>query len=197
MFHTLARHWWLVLLRGVVAVLFGLMAFTLPGLTLFSLVLLWGAYAFADGILALGAAFGAHRNATAAWLVLVGLLGLAAGVMTLFWPHITALVLLLLIASYAIVRGVVEIVGAIHLRRHIDNEWALILGGVLSVLFGIVLLVRPATGALALLWVIGLYAILFGCAEIALSYRLYQAHRAIAPEREDFTHHFPGRPAPQ
>ncbi len=197
MLHTLARNWWLVLLRGVVAVLFGVMAFALPGLTLFSLVLLWGAYAFADGILALGAAFGVHRGSTAAWLVLVGLLGLGAGLVTVLWPGVTALALLVFIASYAIVRGVVEIVGAISLRKHIENEWALILGGVLSVLFGIVLLVRPGVGALALLWVIGLYAVLFGCALIALSYRLYHAHRMLAPQREDFTRHFPGRPAPQ
>jgi uncharacterized membrane protein HdeD (DUF308 family) len=170
----LARHWWMVGLRGIAALAFGILAFAWPGMTLAVLVLLFGAYALVDGLLAVIAAFRAdaqHRVALAAEGVISVLAGLAAFV----WPGITALVLLYIIAFWAIVTGILEIVAAVRLRAVIPNEWALILGGALSVLFGIVLVVAPGAGALAVVFIIGAYAILFGIALLGLAWRL-RAH---------------------
>jgi uncharacterized membrane protein HdeD (DUF308 family) len=169
--HTLAKNWWLLLLRGICA-LFGVLTFVWPGITLLTLVLLYGAYALADGVLALAEAVMGGAPAPRWWLALVGLLGIAVGMLTFAWPAITALVLLLFIAGWAIATGVLQIVGAIRLRKEIDNEWLLIASGVLSVVFGLILVVQPGTGALALLYVIGIYAILYGILLVWLSLRL-------------------------
>jgi len=172
MLHALARYWWLVLLRGIAAIIFGILTFIWPGMTLLTLVLLYGAFALADGIIALAAGIMGRERAPRWWLLVHGLLGIAVGILTLAWPGITALVLLLFIAGSAIATGVLQIIGAIRLRKEIDNEWLLIAGGVLSVLFGLVLAIQPQTGALALLFVIGFYAILYGVLLIALAFRL-------------------------
>ncbi len=177
--HALAKNWWLLLLRGICAIVFGVLAFAWPGITLFTLVLFYGAYALVDGIFAIGAAIMGGAPGSRWWLALVGLFGIAAGILTFAWPGLTALVLLFFIAGWAIAMGVFEIVGAIRLRKEIDNEWWLILGGIVSVLFGIVLLARPGAGALALIWVIGSFAILFGILNIAFALRLRKhAHEA-------------------
>src|SRR5262249_54331370 len=160
--HALARHWWLLLLRGICAILFGVLTFVWPGITLLTLVLLYGAFALVDGVLALAEAVMGGAPAPRWWLALVGLLGIAVGILTFAWPGITALVLLLFIAGWAIATGILQIVGAIRLRKEIDNEWLLIASGVLSVIFGLILVAQPGTGALALLYVIGIYAILYG-----------------------------------
>jgi uncharacterized membrane protein HdeD (DUF308 family) len=172
---VLAKNWWLLLLRGVAAVAFGILAFVWPGITLLALVFLFGAYALLDGILAITAAI-KNRGTTAptGWLVFVGLLGIGAGVATMFWPAITALVLLILIAVWSIAIGVLTVVGAIRLRREIEGEWLLVASGVLSVAFGVLLMLRPGAGALALVWIIGAWAIVFGGLEIALSLRLHR-----------------------
>jgi uncharacterized membrane protein HdeD (DUF308 family) len=170
--HTLAKNWWLLLLRGICAILFGILTFIWPGITLLTLVLLYGAYALADGVLSLAEAVMGGAPAPRWWLALVGLLGIAVGILTFAWPGITALVLLLFIAGWAIATGVLQIVGAIRLRKEIDNEWLLIASGVLSVVFGLILVVQPGTGALALLYVIGIYAILYGILLVWLSLRL-------------------------
>jgi uncharacterized membrane protein HdeD (DUF308 family) len=170
--HSLANNWWLLLLRGICAILFGVLTFVWPGMTLLTLVLLYGAYALVDGVLALAEAVMGGAPAPRWWLALVGLLGIAAGILTFAWPGITALVLLLFIAGWAIATGVLEIVGAIKLRKEIENEWLLIASGALSVIFGLILVAQPGTGALALLYVIGTYAILFGILEVWLSLRL-------------------------
>ena len=172
MLHALAKNWWLVLLRGIVAVLFGLLAFAMPGLTLVALVILYGAYALADGIFALAAAVGGREILPRWWLAIVGLFGVAAGLATFFWPGVTALVLILLIGTWTVAHGVMEIIGAIQLRKEIDNEWLLILSGLLSVLFGIFVLAQPGAGAVALVWLIATYAVAFGILMIALSLRL-------------------------
>lgn len=171
--HALARNWWLVLLRGLAAIAFGVLAFAWPGLTLLTLVLLYGAYALIDGVVALGTALtgGAERIATW-WLILVGIAGIAAGILTFVWPGGAALVLTLFVGAWAIVHGVGEIMGAIQLRKEIDNEWLLILAGALSVLFGAFVMIAPAAGALSLVWMIGAYAILFGALLVGLSLRL-------------------------
>lgn len=163
-----ARHWWVLLIRGILAVLFGIMAFALPGLTLVTLVLLYGVYVLADGLTAL---WGGGRSRT--WsLVLVGILGVIVGIYTFIYPGITTIALLYLIAAWAIVRGIFEIITAIQLRKEIRNEWVLIIGGVISILFGVVLVANPAAGALAMVWVIGAYALVFGVLMIALAFRV-------------------------
>jgi uncharacterized membrane protein HdeD (DUF308 family) len=144
MLHALAKCWWLLLLRGIAAVLFGLLAFIWPGLTLVTLVLLYGAFALVDGVISLVAAFsGSVKPVPTWWLVVVGLLGIAAGIVTFAWPGITAILLVLFIGAWALVHGIFEIIGAIQLRKEIDNEWMLILGGALSVLFGLIVLIAP------------------------------------------------------
>src|SRR5262245_55366687 len=150
---ALAKNWWLILLRGIAAILFGVLAFLWPGVTLLTLVLFYGIFAIVDGVLSIAAAVMGGAPMPRWWLALVGLLGLVVGALTLAWPGITALVLLLFIAAWAIVSGVMQIIGAIQLRKEIDDEWWLIACGVLSVLFGIGIAVFPGTGALALIFV--------------------------------------------
>jgi uncharacterized membrane protein HdeD (DUF308 family) len=174
MLDALARNWWLVLLRGLCAVAFGVLAFAWPRITLVTLVLLYGGFALADGILAIAAAIMGGRPAPRWWLAAMGLLGIAAGIVTLLWPGITAWVLLMFIAFWAIATGAMQIIGAIKLRKEIDNELFLILGGILSVIFGIVMLAQPGAGALALVLVIGGYAIVYGVLLIAFSLRLHR-----------------------
>jgi uncharacterized membrane protein HdeD (DUF308 family) len=170
---TLADNWWLVMLRGVVAILFGVSAFIWPGLTLAALVLLYGVYAVADGIFTLIAAFMERdRNTPTWWLVGVGLLSVAAGLIALFWPGITAGVLVVLIGLWALVHGVLEIVGAIQLRKEITDEWMLLAAGLISVIFGLLLLLSPGVGALAIVWSIGAYAMALGVMLVLLSWRL-------------------------
>ena len=130
MLHALAKSWWLLLLRGIAAIIFGILAFVWPGLTLVTLVLLYGAFALVDGVISLIAAFtGSAKPVPTWWLVVVGLLGIAAGIVTFAWPGITAILLVLFIGAWALVHGIFEIIGAIQLRKEIDNEWMLILGG--------------------------------------------------------------------
>jgi uncharacterized membrane protein HdeD (DUF308 family) len=172
MVHALAKNWWLILLRGIAAVIFGVLTFAWPGVTLLTLVLLYGAFALVDGALALVAAIMGGQPAPRWWLALVGLLGLVAGLITLALPGITAVILLYCIAFWAIAIGVMQIVGAIRLRKEIDNEWMLIASGVISVLFGLVMILSPGAGALGLLFVIGVYAVIHGIMLITLAFRL-------------------------
>ena len=163
-----AKNWWVLLIRGILAVMFGVMAFALPGLTIVALVLLYGAYALVDGITALFVG-GSSR---AWWLVLVGFLGIIVGLYAFSYPGITAVALLYLIAVWAIARGFFEILAAIQLRKEISNEWTLIGGGIISILLGVVLFANPAAGAVAMIWVIGAYALVFGIMMIVLAFRL-------------------------
>ncbi|HEY3010359.1 MAG TPA: HdeD family acid-resistance protein [Micromonosporaceae bacterium] len=172
MLESLARYWWMVALRGAVAVLFGLVALIWPDVTLLALIVLFGAYALVDGVFALFAAFGPNAEGRRFWLAVQGIAGIAIGVITFAWPGVTTLVLLALIAAWAIVTGILQIIAAIRLRREMRNEWLLALGGVLSVLVGILLAVWPSSGALALVLLIGAYAVVFGVVLIALGLRL-------------------------
>lgn len=175
--HFLTRNWWLLLLRGVVSIIFGILAFTWPGLTVLALALLFGAYALADGVLSLIAAVtGSERSAPAWWLALVGVLGIAAGIIAFLWPGKTAFVLVVMIGAWAVAIGIFEIIGAIRLRHEIDDEWWLIAAGILSVLFGLAILIAPGAGALALVWLIAAYAIVAGVLMIAFSFRLKGLH---------------------
>jgi len=172
MVHALAKNWWLLLLRGIAAIIFGVLAFAWPGLTLLTLILFYGAFALVDGVLAIIAAITGGAPAPRWWLAIVGLLGIAAGLLTFLMPGLSALVLLFFIAGWAIATGVLQIIGAIQLRKEIDNEWLLILGGIISVLFGIGVMLAPGAGALALIWVIGTYAVIIGVLLVALAFRL-------------------------
>jgi uncharacterized membrane protein HdeD (DUF308 family) len=171
-----ARYWWTVAVRGVLAVLFGVAAWIWPDVTVRVLVLLFGFYALVDGLLALAAAMMGGRLAGGrrGWLIFEGVAGVAAGVLTFIWPEVTTLALLYLIAFWAIVTGVLEVAAAVLLRRELRGEWLLALGGIVSVLFGVFLVVNPGDGAVAIAWLIGLYAIVFGIALIALGLRLRQ-----------------------
>lgn len=171
--------WWALLLRGIAGVVFGVLAFVWPRITLTALVFLWGAYAFVDGAFAMIAGVRSYGESRRWWVLLIeGVLGLAAGVIAFMIPGITALVLLLLIAAWAIVTGIFEIVAAIQLRKYIRGEWLLILAGIASIIFGALLFFNPTAGALAVVWLIGAYAIVFGVLLIALSLRLHGMMRS-------------------
>lgn len=173
MLQRAARNWWMLALRGMFAILFGVLAFLLPGLTLAALVLLFGAYAFVDGLFAIVAGIRSYGEQARWWaLVLEGIVGVVVGVLTFLYPGITALVLLYFIAAWALITGVLEIVAAIRLRKEIQGEWMLALAGIASVLFGILLLVLPGSGALAVIWLIGSYAVVFGILLLILAFRL-------------------------
>jgi uncharacterized membrane protein HdeD (DUF308 family) len=171
MLGLLTRNWWALALRGVIAILFGLAALAWPALTLLALVVLFGLYVLADGILAVITGF-AERGKGWGWLLLEGLLLLAIGVAVFRWPGVTAVTLLFLIAARAVVVGVLEIATAVELRRELQGEWLLAFNGVVSILFGVLIVAVPTAGALAVVWLIGLYAIVFGVLMIALAFRL-------------------------
>ncbi len=169
----IARNWWVFVFRGVVAILFGVLAFLRPGITLEALVLLFAFWALFDGVLALIGSVGAAEAHEPWWpLLLIGLLGIAAGVVTLKWPGITALALLLVIAYWSIFRGILEIVGAIRMRDLIQGEGWFIVGGLASIAFGVLLVIYPGSGLLAVVWLIGIYAVIFGIAQLMLGFRL-------------------------
>jgi uncharacterized membrane protein HdeD (DUF308 family) len=173
MFIVFTSSWWALVLRGLAAIAFGVLAFLLPHITLTALVFLWGAYALVDGILAIAAGVKSHAENKRWWVLLLeGLLSVTAGVLAFAIPGITALVLLILIAAWAIVTGAFEIGAAIQLRKYITGEWLLALAGVASVLFGFALLLNPNAGAIAVVWLIGAYAIVFGILLAVLGFRL-------------------------
>jgi uncharacterized membrane protein HdeD (DUF308 family) len=158
---ALARNWWMFVIRGLAAIGFGVLAFMWPAKTILVLTLLWGAFAFVDGVIALGAAFSGN-GVTRRWLVLVGIVGVLAGVITFFSPAAVALGLLFFIAAWAVVVGVMQIYGAIRLRKEIQNEWFLILSGLISIAFGALLAAQPASGLAAIAWLLGLFAVVLG-----------------------------------
>jgi uncharacterized membrane protein HdeD (DUF308 family) len=166
-------HWWALALRGVIAILFGFAAFLRPDIALGALILLFGAYALVDGVFAIVGVFGGTRAGTPRWLLLLeGVVSILAGIIALIFPGLTAVALLYLVAAWAIVTGIVEIATAIRLRQEIQGEWALILGGILSVLFGLLLAVLPGVGILSLIWLIGAYAVVFGVLLLITAFRV-------------------------
>jgi uncharacterized membrane protein HdeD (DUF308 family) len=181
---TLARNWWVVLLRGIAGIIFGLLTFFAPGISLAALVLLFGAYAFADGILAIVSAIRTRSDNQHWWVLIIeGILGIAAGILTLIWPGITALALLFLIAAWALLTGGLEIAAAIRLRKVISHEWLLVLAGIASIAFGIILALFPGPGALAVVIWIGAYALVSGAMMIGLAFRLRSWARSESPQR--------------
>ena len=168
-----APSWWALALRGFVAILFGLAALFWPGLILAVLIVLFGAYALVDGVFALIAAFRSSGHGMRRPLLLIeGVLGILFGILALFWPDLTALTLVFIIAFWAIFTGIARIVMAIVLRRELENEWSIAFSGVLSVSLGIVLLLLPGAGLLAYTWLIGLLALAVGVALIYYAFRV-------------------------
>jgi uncharacterized membrane protein HdeD (DUF308 family) len=169
----LARNWWVLALRGVAGILFGIGAFVWPGATLAALILVFGAYVFVDGIFAVVAGIGMRRQLSLWWLVVVeGLAGIILGVLTFRSPDTTALVLVTLIAAWSIITGIFEIATAVRIRTMIANEWLLILSGVVSIIFGILLIAQPSAGAISIVWLLGAYALLFGILTLMLAFRV-------------------------
>ena len=176
----LTHNWWALAIRGVAAIIFGILAFLWPGITLMSLVLLFGAFAVTDGVFAIIAAVNAASTEKRWWWLLIeGLLSIIAGVLTFFWPGITALFLVYLIGFWAIFTGVFAIVTSIRLRKEIEGEWILALSGLLSVVFGAVLVIFPGAGALALIWWIAAYALASGVLMLILAFKLRRWERKI------------------
>jgi uncharacterized membrane protein HdeD (DUF308 family) len=169
----LTHNWWLLALRGLCAILFGILAFIWPGITLLGLVYLFGAYTLANGILAFVVAARSPKGYPKfGSLIFEGILSIIAGIIAFIVPGITALALLVLIASWAIVTGIMEIVAAIRLRKVIEGEWLLVLAGLASLGFGVTLLLLPGPGALAVIWWIGAFALVFGVLLIVLAFRM-------------------------
>ncbi len=169
MLDVLTQKWWAVVLRGIVAIVFGIVALVFPGITLVSLALVFGAYAFVDGVFAIASAFG-RRGRDAVWYVLDGILGIAVGLATFFFPGITAQALVFLIGVWASLTGIFEVIAGFELP--IKRDWLLVIAGIASIVFGVLVFAYPTTGALAITWLIGLYALVFGISMIAFGIRL-------------------------
>lgn len=169
----MAHNWWALALRGAFALVFGVLAVVLPGITLGALILLFGIYSVVDGIFAIISGIRSARQHER-WgpAVLEGIVDIVAGAIALFVPLAAALAFIYLFAAWALVTGALEIAAAIRLRREIEGEWLLILTGVLSILLGIFVVIFPGMGLLGLVWTIGIYAIVFGVIMIALAFRL-------------------------
>lgn len=177
MLEKITRNWWMYAIRGLIAIIFGVVAFARPEETLTALVLAFGAFALVDGFFAIFAGISMAPMFKRWWAVsLEGLIGVIAGVVILTWPDITAQVLLYMIAAWAIITGIFEIVAAIQIREEIDGEWALALSGVLSIVFGALLIAFPGAGAVSMIWVIATFAIVFGILEIILAFRMRSLH---------------------
>jgi uncharacterized membrane protein HdeD (DUF308 family) len=169
MFDILTGKWWVVALRGILAILFGIVALVFPGVTILSLTLVFGAYALIDGVFAIFAAIG-YGGREAVWYVLEGILGIAVGIATFIYPNITAQALVYLIGFWAILTGIFEVVAGFELP--ISKDWLLVLAGVLSILFGVLVFFNPGSGAVAVVWIIGIYALVFGVTFLVLGIRL-------------------------
>jgi uncharacterized membrane protein HdeD (DUF308 family) len=173
MITELARNWWALALRGVLAILFGVPAFVMPGLTLEVLAILFAAYTFVDGVFTVIAAVRARGDVARWWaLLLEGVAGIVLALLIVALPGAAVLLLVYMVAAWALITGVLEIIAAIRLRQQIEGEWRLLLSGALSVIFAILVAVLPAAGVLSVAWTIGAYAILFGVVLIALAWRL-------------------------
>jgi uncharacterized membrane protein HdeD (DUF308 family) len=170
---TLKRHWWVPVIRGIAAIVFGIIAFAYPGLTIATLVLFFGAWVLIDGIFRIVGAIG-HRASDPdwGWQLVIGILGIIVGLLTFHAPQITALALVIYIAAWALMIGATEIAFAIKVRREIKGEWFLILMGLASIVFAVLLLWNPVAGAAAVIWLIAWYAVVLGILAIFFGFRL-------------------------
>jgi uncharacterized membrane protein HdeD (DUF308 family) len=182
----LARNWWSLVIRGIVGILLGILAFVWPGVTLAVLVTLFGMYALIDGVVSIvGAVRAAGARERWGALLLEGIVGLLAAAVTFAWPGITALALVYIIAAWAVITGILEIAAAIRLRQHISGEWLLAIAGALSIVFGVIIAAAPLVGALVIAVWFGMYAFIFGVMLLTLGLRL-----------RSWMHHLPHSPFP-
>ena len=155
---TSQRSWWPLLLRGIFAIIFGLIALIFPGIALFAIIFVFGIYALLDGIVAIYVAIKERRSLPRwGWLLAEGIAGIIFGIVAFVWPRETALILLYIVAAWAIITGILELGAAFTIR-----DWLFGLAGVVSIVFGILLFAFPGAGLLSLLWIVGIYAIVFG-----------------------------------
>jgi uncharacterized membrane protein HdeD (DUF308 family) len=178
---TLKRHWWVPVIRGIAAIVFGVIAFVYPGLTIATLVLFFGAWVLIDGIFRIVGAIG-HRASDPdwGWQLVIGILGIVVGLLTFHAPQITALALVIYIAAWALMIGASEIAIAVKMRREIKGEWFLILMGLASIVFAVLLLWNPIAGAAAVIWLIAWYAVVIGILAIFFGFRL-RSLQTLAP----------------
>lgn len=175
---ALVERWWVPVVRGIIAIVFGVLALVAPSIGLVALVVTWGVYAIADGVLNLVLAVRAAKGGgRVGWYLCEGIVGIAAGVLTFVYPGVTALVLLFMIAGWAVLTGIIEIIAAIELRKFVRGEWMLAVAGVLSIAFGGLLVALPRVGALAVVWQIATYAIVFGALLCGLGAKLLRMRR--------------------
>lgn len=179
MMDVLTQKWWVVALRGIIAVVFGILALVYPGMTLLSMALVFGAYAFVDGVFAIVSAFGS-RGREAVWYVLDGILGIAVGVATFFFPGVAAQALVYLIGVWAILTGVFEVIAGFELP--IKRDWLLVIAGIASIIFGVLVFVYPISGALAITWLVGVYALVFGVSMFVFGIRLRGMRGSLTPQ---------------
>jgi len=177
----LSRYWWMTLLRGLFWILFGIVLFSRPGISLLSLTLALGVILFIDGVIEVTNAVSGRKENDDWWvLLLVGLAGIVIGVLTFYNPQVTALAVVYYVAIWAIATGLLEIVAAVRLRRQIEGEMWLALAGIASVLFGVLIVARPGVGALTILWLIGVYALAFGAVLVLLAFKVRSGVKRIA-----------------
>ena len=172
MIEAVANRWWVFLIRGIAAIIFGILAFVWPGQTLFALTILFGAYAFVDGIFALAAALGGWGGSRWWALLIEGIVGLVIAFIVWEQPVYSTVGLVYAVAFWAIITGIMEIVAGLQLREVINNEWLYILAGIVSIAFGVLVIRNPSAGSLAVAYLVGWYAIIFGILELGLAYRL-------------------------
>jgi uncharacterized membrane protein HdeD (DUF308 family) len=178
---ALVTNWWSLVIRGVAAILFGIFTFVWPGITLTALVFLFAGYVLVDGVVSItGVVKAVHAHDRWGVLLLEGMAGIVAAAVTVLWPAITALALVYVIAAWATVTGVFEVAAAVRLRKHISGEWLLALGGIASLLFGILLMIAPLAGALVIALWVGAYMLVSGALLVALGFRLRGWGKAIA-----------------
>lgn len=178
MLEVLSRYWWAFVVRGIVAILFGILAYVWPGITLTTLIILFGAFAFVDGIFLIIKTIGNWGGREDRWLLLLeGLLGIGIGSLAFLAPGVTTLILVFYIAVWSLSTGVLEIATAIRLRKEIQGEGWMILSGIASIIFALLLMVFPGGGALGLIWLIAAYAIIFGVMLVILGIKL-RGHRS-------------------
>jgi uncharacterized membrane protein HdeD (DUF308 family) len=178
---AMSRAWWMLLLRGLATLVFGLLVLTRPGISLASLVLFFGVYLLVSGVIGFFSALFGKPDEDNRWLMMGGaVVSFAIGLLTLYAPGITALGLLFYIAVWAIATGVLEVAAAFRLRKEMQGEWMLVLLGIASIFFGMFLLARPGAGALAILSMLGFFAIVVGLLEIMLAFRVKGVARTLA-----------------
>lgn len=170
---TVKRNWWILALRGVLAIILGLIALFYPGIALAAFIIVFGVYAIIDGIAAVVIAIRERGSLSRwGWVLFEGIIGILAGIVAFVYPGLTALVLLYVIAFWAIVTGILEIAAAFAIRGFAAREWALGIAGVLSIIFGILLIIRPGAGILTILWLVGIYSIIFGILFIVRAFQM-------------------------